>query len=373
MVEYVFSGARFKVSIPSEHCIIQLALNQVRCPLGSRGSGGAVAANAREAEPFSEEAKKYSRMQLNQRAVEVIIEDIDKNGVFLGRLYTLTESPTTASATASGADASANTAVMTTKNVNSVWSSLSASAAVTSTCSAGMNGTSKKRVPFACLLVSAGLARLDKYATERAAAGEKVLGDTATAAAMDSFKSLYDIQQAAKEAKQGLWSLESNNTLEDVDEDNGELDGLDGDGSGGGSTSNNHNEINQKTVSMKWGLGSMIEVQVSEIVDGVTFYVHETEKLPQLEAITEELSVYATAATPIGEAGISGVSKGQLMAVCYVESSEPSSSSYWCRAKVDDIINAGGKSMCNVTFIDYGNKSQVETASLISLSEASSK
>lgn len=72
VVEFVYSGSRFKVSIPSEGIIIiQANVAQVRCPLGSRGA--AAAGGARAGEPFSEEARVFAKEQLYQRAVRFLL------------------------------------------------------------------------------------------------------------------------------------------------------------------------------------------------------------------------------------------------------------------------------------------------------------
>lgn len=57
MVDYVFSGHRFKLVIPKETCSIAFSLSGVRCP--ARG------------EPYSEEAIAFMRRKILQRDVEV--------------------------------------------------------------------------------------------------------------------------------------------------------------------------------------------------------------------------------------------------------------------------------------------------------------
>ena len=98
-VEFVYSGSRIKVLIPSENCMLSLTLAQVRCPLPSRvhpahGAAAAAAASAaaassatRLAEPLSEESRSFTRRHVQQRTVELRIDDVDKNGIALGRLY----------------------------------------------------------------------------------------------------------------------------------------------------------------------------------------------------------------------------------------------------------------------------------------------
>ena len=72
VVEYVFSGARFKIYIPKEKCFVFFALSGLRCPARSRKS--------RAGEPLAEEAYKYSRMNLSQRDVKIEVEDCDNGG-----------------------------------------------------------------------------------------------------------------------------------------------------------------------------------------------------------------------------------------------------------------------------------------------------
>ncbi|KAM7273402.1 hypothetical protein ACFE04_028066 [Oxalis oulophora] len=73
VVEYVFSGHRFKLYIPKETCSIAFSLSGVRCP-------------GRE-EPYSEEAIALMRRKIMQRDVEIEVETVDRNGTFLGSLW----------------------------------------------------------------------------------------------------------------------------------------------------------------------------------------------------------------------------------------------------------------------------------------------
>ncbi|PON97497.1 Nuclease domain-containing protein [Trema orientale] len=73
VVEYVFSGHRFKVLLPKETCSIALSLSGVRCP-------------GRD-EPYSEEAIALMRRKIMQRDVEIEVETVDRNGTFLGSLW----------------------------------------------------------------------------------------------------------------------------------------------------------------------------------------------------------------------------------------------------------------------------------------------
>lgn len=87
VIDYVFSGSRFKITIPSENITLQLSLNQIRTPMPSKNASSGSGARAGEA--FAEESKKLSRWQLMQRTVDIHIDNSDKNGIALGRIYLL--------------------------------------------------------------------------------------------------------------------------------------------------------------------------------------------------------------------------------------------------------------------------------------------
>jgi len=84
-VDYVFAGSRFKVYIPKENCAVMFALTTVRSPQPGRAPD-AVFRNGRKGDPFGEEAKNFSRLKLMQRNVDIVVVDMDKNGVALGSL-----------------------------------------------------------------------------------------------------------------------------------------------------------------------------------------------------------------------------------------------------------------------------------------------
>ena len=75
--QFSMNGARFKLLIPKENCVIIFSLAGIRCPQTSR--------NGSEAEPFADEAYAFSRSQCFQREVDVETEAVDKNGTFFGR------------------------------------------------------------------------------------------------------------------------------------------------------------------------------------------------------------------------------------------------------------------------------------------------
>jgi hypothetical protein len=100
--------------------------------------------------------------------VDITLDDVDKNGVALGRIY---YAPST-SATTSG-DHSATT--------STVWR-------------ASASPSSTHTSPFALALVTAGLARVDRYTADRDSANAEVAA-------------LLLAQAVAKEEKRQLWSV----------------------------------------------------------------------------------------------------------------------------------------------------------------------
>ncbi|KAI4998574.1 hypothetical protein ZWY2020_053916 [Hordeum vulgare] len=73
IVEYVFSGHRFKLTIPKETCSIAFSLSGVRCP--------------GKDEPYSSEAIALMRRMVLQRDVEIEVETVDRTGTFIGSLW----------------------------------------------------------------------------------------------------------------------------------------------------------------------------------------------------------------------------------------------------------------------------------------------
>ena len=144
VVEYVFSGSRFKLFIPSENCSVMMALTSLRTPNPSRGGTAPGDKSGRAGDPFGEEAKTFTRQHLLQRTVEVSFGDMDKNGVALGNISVL--------------------------------------------------GGSGERTPFGLELVKLGLARVDERGT--------------TSLPVPFVHSLHQAQAAAVAAKRGVWSVE---------------------------------------------------------------------------------------------------------------------------------------------------------------------
>eukprot|EP00013_Stygamoeba_regulata_P000088 CAMPEP_0177633238 /NCGR_PEP_ID=MMETSP0447-20121125/2730_1 /TAXON_ID=0 /ORGANISM="Stygamoeba regulata, Strain BSH-02190019" /LENGTH=925 /DNA_ID=CAMNT_0019134883 /DNA_START=1 /DNA_END=2778 /DNA_ORIENTATION=- len=77
LVEYVFSGTRFKLFIPRESCLINFSVAGLKAP-AKRGNLD---------EPFAEESVEFARELLLQQTVEIEVENIDKGGNFLGNMW----------------------------------------------------------------------------------------------------------------------------------------------------------------------------------------------------------------------------------------------------------------------------------------------
>ena len=75
-VEHVFGGARLKLFVPKENCVLAFALTGVKCP---RAAG--VGASA---EPFGDEALRFTRALCMQHDVTFEVEGADKGDNFLG-------------------------------------------------------------------------------------------------------------------------------------------------------------------------------------------------------------------------------------------------------------------------------------------------
>jgi len=79
VVEYVFNGSRFKLYVPKESAKLVFVLSGVRV--------GRVGKSPEEHEPFAQEALSYVSDKIFQHDVDVEIENVDKNGGFIGTLF----------------------------------------------------------------------------------------------------------------------------------------------------------------------------------------------------------------------------------------------------------------------------------------------
>ena len=236
--------------------------------------------------------------------MEVTIEGIDKNGVFIGRI--LLPAPETEGADAGG----------------SAWAG---------------GAATRKRVPYSLLLVSAGLARIDKYAVEQGT-------DT------ESLRLLQEAQEVAKTARLGVWSMES--AIEEDDADLMEdLEADMADALAVGDDASPSTRARAAPARAKWALGELVDVQLSEITNGVTFYANEVASLPKLEQITQELAALAATRRP----GVTSAAVGAQLAVHFEDAPAEEGAaptSYWCRVRVLEVAG----DLATVSYVDYGNK-----------------
>jgi len=80
IVDFVKAGSRFTLLIPRENAKLTFVLSGIQAPRTAR--------NASEAsEPFGKEAADLAVKRLQQRDVEIDVEDNDKVGGFIGKLY----------------------------------------------------------------------------------------------------------------------------------------------------------------------------------------------------------------------------------------------------------------------------------------------
>lgn len=94
IVEYVTTGSRYRVYLPSESMLITLALRAVRSPQSTRRSYGPDGSVREEVpgEPHGDDAADFAREHMMQRDVEVEVQNVDRVGAFLGNLYSLSSS-----------------------------------------------------------------------------------------------------------------------------------------------------------------------------------------------------------------------------------------------------------------------------------------
>jgi staphylococcal nuclease domain-containing protein 1 len=78
--EYVMNGARIKVYIPRESCMVTVALSGVRCPATSRNDGT-------KGEEFGDAASAFTKDKCFQMDVEIEVDSCDRVGCFLGNVF----------------------------------------------------------------------------------------------------------------------------------------------------------------------------------------------------------------------------------------------------------------------------------------------
>ena len=80
IVDFVKSGSRFSLLVPRENAKLTLVLSGINCPRSARNP-------SETSEPFGKEAHDLANKRCQQRDVEIDVEDTDKNGGFIGKLY----------------------------------------------------------------------------------------------------------------------------------------------------------------------------------------------------------------------------------------------------------------------------------------------
>lgn len=80
VVEYCFSGSRFKIFVEKQNCMIAFVLAGIRCPNPS-------AARGRTAEPFAQEALQFAWDLCMQQDVRIEVESLDKGDNFIGQMF----------------------------------------------------------------------------------------------------------------------------------------------------------------------------------------------------------------------------------------------------------------------------------------------
>ena len=80
VVEHVINGARFKLLIPREYCVVSFVLSGVRCPQPPRGPES-------PGEEFGIDALNFTRDNCLQHDVEICVETQDRGGSFIGSMY----------------------------------------------------------------------------------------------------------------------------------------------------------------------------------------------------------------------------------------------------------------------------------------------
>ncbi|GAA5875888.1 hypothetical protein JCM3774_001113 [Rhodotorula dairenensis] len=80
VVDYTASGSRFKIMIPKQDTKLTLVLSQIRAPRTARNP-------AEKSDPYGQEAATFAARRLLQRDVEFSVDNTDKSGGFIGRLF----------------------------------------------------------------------------------------------------------------------------------------------------------------------------------------------------------------------------------------------------------------------------------------------
>jgi len=82
VVDYCFTGSRFKIYIPSENVLISFAIAGVRAPIAKKNEDG-----SRDPNPYGDMALNIVKKNLLQRQVKIEIENIDRGDNFIGSIF----------------------------------------------------------------------------------------------------------------------------------------------------------------------------------------------------------------------------------------------------------------------------------------------
>lgn len=263
--------------------------------------------------------------------VEISIDDSDKNGVVLGRIYAISDSAS--------------------------------------------KGGKALKSPYALSLVAAGYARVDvRHALERPSSEMTELQE-AQKVAIEGRRAMWSVEETVAEEvdRQSGRSRNSRNGQEDENNDEGE-DVVDAEVSklavsnGGGKS---------KGPSLR-GDEEKVKVRLCEITDGCSFFVHVMSEVrqKQLKSVEQQMTAFAaTHSLPVPPSEGSDpiptraldVKKGQLVLAQFDDRS--GSGPTWFRAKVEEV--EPGQKKARVQFIDYGNRAIVNTAEIAAVDSSS--
>ena len=252
------------------------------------------------------------------------IDDVDKNGVALGRIYVLAESST---------------------------------------------GKKASKSAYALMLVAAGLARVDaRHAAEKPSS---------------EVSDLQDAQALALAEERAMWSVPETVAEEEQRQSGGR--GRDAQNEDGYADEMEEPELDMSRLGVVGGARTKgpslrgdeerVAVRLCEITDGVTFFVHivSESRLKSLQAVEQQMVTYAATRPAAGDLGAAvpvafEAKKGQLVLALFDDRS--GSGPVWFRAKVEE-VEVGGKK-ARVQFIDYGNRAVVSMSEIASVDTPSS-
>ena len=256
------------------------------------------------------------------------IDDADKNGVALGRIYLLADP--------------------------------------TSTKKAGA------KTSYALTLVAAGYARVDaRHAAEKPSS---------------EISELQEAQANALAEQRCMWSVPETVAEEELRQSGGGRGGRDRDANGeDGFAEEEETEVDMSRLAVTGprtkgpslrGDEERVTVRVCEISDGVNFFVHvvSESRTKLLQSIEQQMAAFASTRLPNGDADAAPsvstpeVKKGQLVLALFDDRS--GSGPAWFRARVEEVEGGGKKA--RVQFIDYGNRAVVSVSEIATVESSSS-